>query len=71
MGEIISDEKAGFLCPPGDAQILSQILEKALSLSSAERREILRAARDKVSREFDMPHIVESTVNYYQSLIHR
>ncbi len=71
MGEIISDEKDGFLCPPGDAQILSQILEKALSLSSAERRKILRAARDKVSRKFDMPRVVESTVNYYQSVIHR
>ena len=71
MREIISDEKDGFLCPPGDAQILSQKLEKALSLSEDARRDMLCAARDKVSRKFDMPCVVKSMLDYYQSVINK
>lgn len=71
MGEIISDGKDGFLCPPGDAQALSEKLEQALSLSEAARKDMMCAARDKVRRKFDMSCVVESMLNYYQSVINK
>lgn len=52
--EVIEEGVTGLLCRPGDVSGVAAMLDRAFSLSSAEREAIVAAARARVERDHDV-----------------
>lgn len=52
--EVVEDRVTGLLCRPGDVSDMAAMLDRALSLSSAEREAIIAAARARVDHNHDV-----------------
>lgn len=68
--EVIEDGQDGFLCDPREgATGLVKILKHVLTLSKEERRNIARAAHQKIHTRFGFESFIALTANTYSSII--
>ncbi len=58
--EIVEDGITGFLCKVKDAQDLADKMEKMLLLSSIQREEMGKLAREKIIREYDKEIVIKA-----------
>ena len=64
--EIFKEGITGFGCKPKDSESLKEAIQKFLVLSTEERAEMGRKARDKMEREFDRNQVAE---HYYEEIV--
>lgn len=66
LDELITDEKTGFLVPPGDVDALAKRIEQVWTHPALEQ--IGQAAKQKLS-EFSPEHTVEAVLSYYRQVL--
>ena len=62
--EIINEGVSGFLCPPQNATMLAEIVEKALNLSPIKRKIMAKNAIENIKNKFSKKAVQEN-INYY------
>lgn len=62
--EIINEGISGFLCPPQNATLLAETIEKALNLSTDERKLMAKNAIENIKNRFSET-VVQENINYY------
>ncbi len=67
--ETIIHEKTGFLTPVNDVPALAKALDKALSLSPEQKREIEQAARQNTVDNFTIQKMCEKTIHLYREIL--
>lgn len=67
--ETVLDGKTGWLVPAGDAQALTNAIERALSLGHDERRIMADRAVQHARANFDVKQMCASTLNLYADLL--
>ena len=65
--EIIENNVSGFLCPPQNAILLAETLEKALNLNENQRKIMAKNAIEKIKNKFS-EKLVQENINYYHSI---
>jgi glycosyltransferase involved in cell wall biosynthesis len=65
MGELLPAE---LCCPPGDAAALTNVIERALTLTDGQRRAIGDGLRDIVLRSYTVPQMAERYLGEYRRL---
>ncbi len=67
--EIIDDGKTGFLIKPGNSQLLAEKIKMVLSLSESEKASIIKNAKNKVMKNFNIQQMVKNFEYTYIGLL--
>ena len=67
--ELCQSGKTGYLIPPHNPDALVAAMKKALSLSSAERQTMGKAARAYIAENFTLSRMCNQTIDLYRELI--
>ncbi len=69
MAELIEDGKTGYLVDPGDPEMLSATLQRALSMSSDTAQRMRDDARAHVAAQFDSSVIMSRLIGLYSEMV--
>ncbi len=67
--ELIEDTKTGFLAEPGSVESLTEVIDKALSLSEQERSVMLQRASQRILESFTFKKMVDSFEVLYDDIL--
>ena len=68
--EIINEGVSGFLCPPQNATLLAETIEKALNLSPNDRKKMAENAIENIKNKFSKT-VIQENINYYHLISKR
>lgn len=67
--EIINDGKTGYLVSPAEPSELAEKLEHVMKMKDADRKKLLKAAKDKVIKDFSLSKMCEKTLALYKEVM--
>ena len=68
-GEVVLNNRSGYLVPSRDAEVLAVAMMKMMALSEAERRAMGEAGRAYVEANYSLEHVVDQWEALYKSLL--
>ena len=68
-GEVVLNNRSGYLVPSRDAKVLAAAMMKMMALSEAERRAMGEAGRAYVEANYSLEHVVDQWEALYKSLL--
>jgi glycosyltransferase involved in cell wall biosynthesis len=69
QAETVADGVTGFLFPPGDADMLANLIMKALALTPEQREEMGTKARARVLKSYTVDAMCAATLSVYKKLM--
>lgn len=70
-GEVILNNKSGYVVPPGDSEALAAAMMKMMALSEVERRAMGRAGRAHIEANYSLERVVDQWEELYRQLLQR
>lgn len=70
-GEVILNNKSGYVVPPGDSEALATAMVKMMALSEVERRAMGKAGRAHIEANYSLERVVDQWEELYRQLLQR
>lgn len=70
-GEVVEDERTGFLVPARNPSALATAMERLMTLSEAQRRAMGDGGRERVMSRYSLNRVVERWEALYREVLER